>query len=205
MSLQISPETEKKLQKVFNEINKCKKCSNNPEYSHFSEYRLFFYVGKKYKEGEGIFVIGETPKFRKGKNWAVAIKSIRHKNKWQKYNKWLEGRLVDEKDGFKILTNFENWSKKLDDNFVFTDLACCSPKKFNNKLYKNCKNFLIKELEILQPKAIMTLGGRARDKIENRQEFGGALPKKIFYCLHTSQFNPNKKWNTLEEVVNAFK
>lgn len=55
---------------------------------------------------------------------------------------------------------------KLSDTY-FLEAIKCYPKdrKYLNKCGKNCKNFLIKQLEIIKPKVVLSLGDAATKTI----------------------------------------
>jgi len=179
---------------LFNEIKSCELCKGIKGYKN---YPVPTYVGKRYNE-KRIFIIGQNP----GKNYNILndIKNTKSEEEFYSlFKKFLNN------GNWKILNNW-NWVKKglkLDfDQIAFTDLYKCpceeKNEKSRNKMKDNCARFLLREIEILDPKILITIGSQAREFIIKNKNLSSN--KKIYHFRHTSRFNPLNEWHTIHNI-----
>jgi len=120
------------LKIIHNEISNCNKCKGLKSYNKFNYYGNL--SSKK-------MLIGEAP----GKG------SIKNKRPWSGPSS-------------EVLRNpLEQLGKSLYDEFYLTDLVRCLPPDKNptGEQRRNCKNYLFREIEELQPNVILTVGDYA--------------------------------------------
>lgn len=132
------------LKDVDNEIHKCNLCSNMVE--KFPNSKTVS-VGIK----NDIVILGEAPANNGWRKSGVAWYDINHK-------------LLPSGIIFQKLLN--EIGLKLEDIY-FLEAIKCYPKdrEFLSKCSTNCKNYLIKQLDIIKPKIILSLGDAATKSI----------------------------------------
>ena len=134
------------LKDVDNEIHKCNLCSDMVE--KFPNSKTVS-IGTR----NDIVILGEAPANNGWRKSGVAWYDINHK--------LLPSGVVLQ----KLLKEI---GLKIEDTY-FLEAIKCYPKdrKFLSKCRVNCKNYLIKQLDIIKPKIILSLGDAATRSILN--------------------------------------
>ena len=132
------------LSQIDMQISKCSLCQNMVE--HFPNSKTVS-LGKTHD----VVILGEAPANNGWRKSKIA---------WYDINK----KLLPSGIIMQKLLNIINL--KLSDTY-FLEAIKCYPKdrKYLNKCGKNCKNFLIKQLEIIKPKVVLSLGDAATKTI----------------------------------------
>lgn len=175
---------------VDNEIHKCHLCSNMVE--KFSNSKTVS-IGTR----NDIVILGEAPANNGWRKSGVAWHDVNHK--------LLPSGIVLQK-----LLNEINL--KIEDTY-FWEAVKCYPKdrKFLNKCSMNCKNYLIKQLDIIKPKIILSLGDAATRSILNfkYKKFKDVVGKtfeingyKIIPIYHPSPISPMSYKGNIEIFKN---
>jgi len=204
------------LGKLFRLERDCTKCSTTGERS------IPFYKGKNYKKHR-ILIVGEKPGIvEKNKDpdkgetvnqYNEFLKNIRNFYSLEEYSDFFKKERLEKNrmiNRWIILNKWAcgdewGWPEKIGlkpEDIAFSDCYKCYEVK--NKMRKDCKrDFLEKEVKYLNPKTIVTLGSVAREAIEEIIEKKRIISNdevNIFNLLHTSQFNPMKKWSWIENI-----
>lgn len=163
------------LNKLHKEIRDCNKCAYRDICSP-----TYTYVGKDNR----ILILGESP----AKNgWRISGKA------------WYEPSGKITATGKILKTLLSEIGLVLED-LSFTEAVKCTPKspKFLKDCGKNCYPFLKRQIEILKPKIIITLGVRATElvlpKFKNFSDVVGKIHKTdsgfIIPIYHPSPISP---------------
>ena len=166
------------LKKVDQEIFKCKLCFDMVE--KFPNSRTVS-IGRN----SDIVILGEAPANNGWRKSGVAWYDINHK--------LLPSGVVLQK-----LLNLVNL--KLEDTY-FLEAIKCYPKdrKYLNKCGNNCRQFLFKQLDIINPKIVLALGDSATKTIlnVNYKKFSDVVGKefevngfKVIPIYHPSPISP---------------
>lgn len=174
---------DEKLKKIDDEILKCKKCGELVE--NFTNNTTI-----SFGKSTDIVIIGEAPA----------------NNGWRKSGKaWydINNRLLPSGVVLEKLLKIKNLS--IEDT-TFLEAIKCYPVSRNNlkKCNTNCKGYLYRQLAILNPKIILTLGDSAtRSLLDIKYEKFGDIVGKTYYLdlndvklnvipiYHPSPINPN--------------
>ncbi len=166
------------LKDVDNEIHKCNLCSDMVE--KFPNSKTVS-IGVR----NDIVILGEAPANNGWRKSGVAWYDINHK--------LLPSGIILQ----KLLNEI---GLKIEDTY-FLEAIKCYPKdrKFLSKCSTNCKNYLIKQLDIIKPKIILSLGdaatrsildfkyGKFKDVVGQTFEINGY---KIIPIYHPSPISP---------------
>lgn len=153
------------VKRMLNEIDQailnCTKCSNMVEK---------FLTGKTISIGKtnDIVILGEAPA----------------NNGWRKSGiAWYDSNHKLLPSGVVMQRLLDLIDLKLEDTY-FMEAIKCYPinRNYLKKCGENCRSFLIKQLEVIQPKVILSLGDAATKTILNIQyhKFGEVVGKEFF-------------------------
>lgn len=175
---------------VDNEIHKCNLCSNMVE--KFSNSKTVS-IGTR----NDIVILGEAPANNGWRKSGVAWYDVNHK--------LLPSGIILQ----KLLNEID---LKIEDTY-FLEAIKCYPKnrKFLSKCSINCKNYLIKQLDIIKPKIILSLGDAATRSILDfkYKKFKDVVGKtfelngyKIIPIYHPSPISPMSYKGNIEIFKN---
>lgn len=167
-----------KLEEIDLEIHKCNLCSDIVE--KFPNSKTVS-VGKR----NDIVILGEAPANNGWRKSKIAWYDIN--------NKLLPSGVILQKLLNEINLNLEDT--------YFLEAIKCYPKnrKYLTKCSTNCRNYLIKQLEIIKPKIVLSLGDAATKSIisEKYKKFKDVVGKefnvngyKVIPIYHPSPVSP---------------
>ena len=166
------------LSDIDSEIHKCNLCNNMVE--KFPNSKTVS-VGKR----NDIVILGEAPANNGWRKSGIACYDTNHK-------------LLPSGAVLQKLLNQINL--KLEDTY-FLEAIKCYPKerKYLNRCSKNCRKYLLKQLEIIKPKVVLSLGDTSTKTIINikYKKFSDVVGKvfdvdgyKVIPIYHPSPISP---------------
>ena len=157
------------------------------------------YLGPKYKKG-GILVVGLNPGCPKEKKNSLAELS---------FKKIME-MLKEKMKGWEIWKNMNKVGLEPLFNRIpeiaYTNLVKCAWYEKDGKknktnlpddIFKSCKDYLKKQVDILDPKVVIFLGKKTFDKAQELYKSDESMQKYLkYYIYHPSRMVNYKKKNT---------